>query len=111
MWKSKILKKRKKKTCLEIWRIGGFPQNLAWIQAAVSEKPELTDACATTVALLTESSRAENILVNNTQDNMQVWKDTKLILMRKPLFNDRIYNVQTTGITRQSTLNLQLKPV
>ena len=48
-----------------MWRIGSFPQHLAWIHAAVSEKPELTvgqrmDACAMTVALLTKSSRAKN---------------------------------------------------
>ena len=40
--KIKILKKRKKKG-LEKWRIGSFPQNLALIRAAVSEKPELMD--------------------------------------------------------------------
>ncbi len=63
--KLKILKKKKKKKCLEIWWIGSFPQNLSWIHAVVSEKPEFmddgrtTDACATTVALLTKSSRAK----------------------------------------------------
>ena len=31
---------------LEIWWIGSFPQNLAWIRAAVSEKPKLTDGRA-----------------------------------------------------------------
>ncbi len=56
----KIEKKRKEKNCLEIWWIGWCPQNLA-----VSEKPECTDerttdSCATTVALLTKSSRAKN---------------------------------------------------
>ncbi len=40
--KIKILKKNKK-NCLEIWRIGSFPPNLAWIHAAVSEKSELMD--------------------------------------------------------------------
>ncbi len=35
--------KKQKKYGLEIWRIRSFPQNLAWIHAAVSEKPELTD--------------------------------------------------------------------
>ncbi len=66
--KSKILKKKKKKKNVpEIYRIGSFPQTLACIPAAVSEKHELTDgrwmtdACATTVALLlTKSSRAKN---------------------------------------------------
>ncbi len=59
----KILKKEK--SGLEIWRIGSYPQNLVWIHAAVSEKPEFTDdgrttdACAMTVALLTKSSRAK----------------------------------------------------
>ncbi len=33
----------RKKNGLEIGWIGSFPQNLAWIHAAVSEKPELTD--------------------------------------------------------------------
>ena len=50
-------------------RYGGegssHPQNLAWIHAPVSEKPEFTDgqttdACAMTVALLSKSSRAKN---------------------------------------------------
>ncbi len=36
-----------KKNGLEIWRIGSFPQNLAWIHAAVSEKPQLTDGRTT----------------------------------------------------------------
>ncbi len=31
----------KKKNRLEIWRVGSFPQHLAWIHAAVSEKTEL----------------------------------------------------------------------
>ena len=39
-WKSKILKKEK--NGLEIWRIGSFPQNLAWIHEAASEKFQLT---------------------------------------------------------------------
>ena len=40
-----------------------LPKNLAWIHAEVSEKLSLRmteDACATTVALLTKSSRANN---------------------------------------------------
>ncbi len=28
---------------IEIWCRGSYPQNLAWIYAAVSEKPECTD--------------------------------------------------------------------
>ncbi len=37
-----------------------LPQNLAWIHAAVSEKPEfMDDACARTVALPTKLSRAK----------------------------------------------------
>ena len=36
-----------------------FPQNLAWIHAAVSEKLELTDGRMTPV-LLTKSNRANN---------------------------------------------------
>ena len=57
----------KKRNDLEVWCIvAKIPQqNLAWIDAMVSEKPELTDgrktdACTMTVALLTESSRAKN---------------------------------------------------
>ncbi len=54
---------------IHVWWIGSCPQNVAWIHAAVSEKPEFTDAgkdggtndaCATTVALLTKSSKAKN---------------------------------------------------
>ena len=51
-----------------------YPQNLAWIHAVVSEKPEfmddgqMTDACAMTVALLTKSSRAKN----HTRDQQNV---------------------------------------
>ena len=33
---------KKEKQTLENWRTGSFSQNLAWIQAAVSEKPEST---------------------------------------------------------------------
>ncbi len=46
---------------------GSYPQNLAWIHAAVSEKLEFmddgwtTDAYAMTVTLLTKSSRAKNL--------------------------------------------------
>ena len=60
-FKFKLLKKEKKKKRLEIWQIGSFPQNLAWIHAAVSEKPELTDGQRTPAPrqwLLTESSIA-----------------------------------------------------
>ncbi len=32
-----------KKNDLEIWLRGSYPQNLAWIHAAVSEKPEFTE--------------------------------------------------------------------
>ncbi len=28
---------------MEIWRVDSFPQNLVWILAVVSQKPELTD--------------------------------------------------------------------
>ncbi len=63
------MKKKHTKNDLEIWWRGSYPQNLAWIHAAVSEKPEFTDdgriddgrttdACTMTVALLTKSSRA-----------------------------------------------------
>ncbi len=57
--------KIKKKNGLELWRLGSFPQNLAWIHAIVTEEPELmdgrtTDAWSTTVALLTKSSKAKN---------------------------------------------------
>ncbi len=56
--------------------IGSFPQNLTWIHAAVSNKPELmdgwmTDACATTADLLTKSSRVKNssnILTRKNQE-------------------------------------------
>ncbi len=45
--KKKIVKKiehfEKRKNSLEIWWRGSYPQNLAWIHAAVSEKPEFTD--------------------------------------------------------------------
>ena len=58
--------KNKQKNGLEIlWR-GSYPQNLAWIHAGVSKKPQFTDvrrktdACAMTVALLTKSNRAKN---------------------------------------------------
>ncbi len=62
----KIVKKLKinilnkeKKNGLEIWRIGSFPQN--W--PGPTQRHELTDgqkdACATTVALLTKSSRGK----------------------------------------------------
>ncbi len=37
----KILKKEK--NGLEIWWRGSYPQHLAWIHAAVSEKLEFTD--------------------------------------------------------------------
>ena len=47
-----------KKNGLEIWRIGSFPQNLAWIHAAVSEKPQLTDG-RTTDACACWQSQAE----------------------------------------------------
>ena len=71
--KQKIIKIRKlwilKKKTSGVWRIVNFPQNLAWIHAAVFEKPELTDgrtgegrttdACAMTVAPLTKSSWAK----------------------------------------------------
>ena len=49
-----------------MWWGGSYPQNLVWVHAAVSEKPEFTDdgrttdACAMTEALLTKSSRAKN---------------------------------------------------
>ena len=54
------------KNSLEIWWIRSFAQNLTWIHAAVSEKPELNrwtdDGCLHhiffTVALLTKPSRA-----------------------------------------------------
>ncbi len=58
--------------------VESYAQNLAWIHAAVSEKPKFTDdgrtdgrwttdACAITVALLTKSSRARNeIKINKT---------------------------------------------
>ncbi len=70
IWKLKIWKK--KKNSLEIWWRASYPQNLAWIYAAVCEKIEFTDdqrtdgrttdACAMTVALLTKSSKAKNCL-------------------------------------------------
>ncbi len=51
------------KNGLEIWRIGSFPQNLAWIHAALSGltrvNGRMTDAYATTVAPRTKSSRAK----------------------------------------------------
>ncbi len=60
--------RKKKIKRLEIWRMCSFLQNLACVHAAVvSEKPEITDgwtdgrrtnACVTTVALLTKLSRA-----------------------------------------------------
>ncbi len=45
-----------------------FAQNLAWIHAAVSEngrtndRQRMAEACATTVALLTKSSKAKNAI-------------------------------------------------
>ena len=42
--------------------IGNFPQNLAWINAAVAEKLRwMTEAHAMTVSLLTESSRTKHL--------------------------------------------------
>ena len=52
---------------MEIWWKGSYLRSLAWMHAAVSEKFEFMDAgrmpdfCATTVALLTKSSKAKNI--------------------------------------------------
>ncbi len=46
-----------------------YPQSLAWLHEAASEKPEFTDngrtmdACTMTVALLTKSSRAKRIKI------------------------------------------------
>ncbi len=37
----KLLKKEKNN--MEIWWIGSCPQNLVWIHAAVSKKPDFTD--------------------------------------------------------------------
>ncbi len=62
--KSKIFKNGK--NGLEIWWIATFPQNLALICVTVSEKTRFTDgrttdARATALALLTQSTRAKNV--------------------------------------------------
>ncbi len=78
------MKKKEKQKGLDIWQVGSFPQNLAWIHVALSDKPELTDgwttdACATTVALLTKSSRAKNETIiiqqwTTFKNRKQVWR-------------------------------------
>ncbi len=52
---------KKQKNGQEIWWIGSFPYNLAWIHAAVSEKLEFTDGRTDDglPALLAKSSRAK----------------------------------------------------
>ncbi len=55
----------------EIWRISSFPQNLAWIHAKVSEKPELTDGC-----LRHDSSSADKVKHNDMKYNL-IWKTCK----------------------------------
>ncbi len=61
------------KNGLEVWWRGSYPQSLAWIHAAVYEKPGLrtTDGQRTPapVALLTKSSRAKNIFPLTTMSN------------------------------------------
>ncbi len=49
-------KKTKTKNGLEIWWRESYPENLAWIHAAVSEKAKFTDDGR----LLTKPSRAKN---------------------------------------------------
>ncbi len=34
---------KKERNSLGIWWIGGFPYNVAWMHAAISEKPESMD--------------------------------------------------------------------
>ncbi len=66
---------------MEIWQIDSIPQNLPWIHATVSEKPELTDEWCMTddgrmhhdVALLRKSSRAKNV-PNDLKLTLTFWK-------------------------------------
>ena len=45
---------------MEIWWVGSFPQNLAWINGAVSDKPELTDGW-TMAGRRNDSSSADKV--------------------------------------------------
>ena len=55
--------KNLKKKVAEIWQIGSFfSQNLAWVYAAVSEKPDLTDGRTTDDGRLChDSSSADKV--------------------------------------------------
>ncbi len=63
------------------FKVFNFHFFLAWIHKAISEKPELltddgltTDACATTVARLTRSSRAKT---KTKEDKIFTWQVQK----------------------------------
>ncbi len=52
--------RKEKKKRPEILQIGSFPQNLGWIHAALSEKPELTDGRRTDDGRLRHDSSSAN---------------------------------------------------
>ncbi len=55
-----------------MWRIGSFPQKLAWIHEAVSEKPELTDASRTDDGCLRhDSSSADKIKLRKAKNETE----------------------------------------
>ncbi len=59
--KIKTFEKKEKKIGLEIWRIGSFPQNFAWIHGAVFEKFELTEGGTDDGRLRHDSSSADRV--------------------------------------------------